>query len=48
MRRILVSISEQRDYGDVTTLANPEIVERIRELVQGKEKKEGAAEPASS
>jgi acetyl-CoA synthetase len=40
MRRILVSISENRDYGDVTTLANAEVVERIRELVQGKEKKE--------
>ncbi len=38
MRRILVSISENRDYGDVTTLANAEVVERIRELVQGKEK----------
>ncbi len=35
MRRILVSISENRDYGDVTTLANPEVVEKIRELVQG-------------
>jgi len=40
MRRILVSISENKDYGDVTTLANAEVVERIRELVQGKEKKE--------
>ncbi len=38
MRRILVSISEKRDYGDVTTLANAEVVERIRALVQGKEK----------
>jgi acetyl-CoA synthetase len=38
MRRILVSISENRDYGDVTTLANAEVVERIRDLVQGKEK----------
>jgi len=39
MRRILVSISENRAYGDVTTLSNPEVVERIRELVQGTEKK---------
>jgi acetyl-CoA synthetase len=38
MRRILVSISENRDYGDVTTLANAEVVERIRDLVLGKEK----------
>ena len=35
MRRILVSISEKRDYGDASTLANPEVVERIRQLVQG-------------
>ena len=36
MRRILVAISESKDYGDVTTLANAEVVEKIRELVQGK------------
>ena len=35
MRRILVSISEGRDYGDASTLANPEVVERIRQQVQG-------------
>jgi acetyl-CoA synthetase len=40
MRRILVSISENKDYGDVTTLANADVVEKIREIVQGKEKKE--------
>ena len=34
MRRILVSISENKEYGDVSTLANPEVVETIRELVQ--------------
>ncbi len=34
MRRVLASISNQTDYGDVTTLANPEIVETIRQLVQ--------------
>jgi acetyl-CoA synthetase len=39
MRRILVAISEKRDYGDVTTLANPEVVEKIKELVQAPEKK---------
>ncbi len=30
MRRILVAIASGRDPGDVTTLANPEIVEAIR------------------
>ena len=35
MRRVLAAISNTRDVGDVTTLANPEIVEEIREMVQG-------------
>jgi acetyl-CoA synthetase len=35
MRRVLASISNRRDVGDVTTLANPEIVEEIRKMVQG-------------
>ncbi len=35
MRRVLASISNGRDIGDVTTLANPDIVERIRAMVQG-------------
>ena len=38
MRRVLSSISNTMDIGDVTTLANPEIVERIRIMVQGEEK----------
>jgi len=36
MRRVLASISNGRDIGDVTTLANPEIVEKIGKMVQGK------------
>src|SRR5712675_2289320 len=36
MRRVLAAISNQMDTGDVTTLANPDIVEQIRELVQGR------------
>ncbi|HYQ92824.1 MAG TPA: hypothetical protein VES89_12320, partial [Candidatus Competibacteraceae bacterium] len=36
MRRVLAAISNTRDVGDVTTLANPEIVEEIREMIQGK------------
>ncbi len=35
MRRVLASISNHKDYGDVTTLANPDIVETIRQMVQG-------------
>ena len=34
MRRVLAAISNGRDIGDVTTLANPDIVEEIRHLVQ--------------
>ncbi|MCL0060086.1 acetate--CoA ligase [Dehalococcoidia bacterium] len=34
MRRVLSAISNYQDYGDVTTLANPEVVEKIREMVQ--------------
>ena len=37
MRRVLASISNRRDVGDVTTLANPTVVEEIREMVQGKD-----------
>src|SRR6266571_3987157 len=38
MRRVLASISNRKDVGDVTTLANPDVVEQIRVSVQGKEK----------
>jgi len=44
MRRVLASISNQMDYGDITTLSNPEVVEQIRVQVQGAgpvEKKKG-------
>ena len=34
MRRVLVSISDGKEYGDVTTLANPDVVDRIRSQVQ--------------
>jgi acetyl-CoA synthetase len=33
MRRVLAAISDSRDIGDVSTLANPEIVEEIRKVV---------------
>jgi acetyl-CoA synthetase len=35
MRRVLAAISNTMDVGDVTTLANPEIVEEIRKMAQG-------------
>jgi len=35
MRRVIASISNFADVGDTTTLANPEIVEDIRQHVQG-------------
>jgi acetyl-CoA synthetase len=35
MRRVLASISNTMNIGDVTTLANPEVVEEIRKMVQG-------------
>jgi acetyl-CoA synthetase len=37
MRRVLSSISNRKDTGDVSTLANPGVVLQIREQVQGKE-----------
>ena len=39
MRRVLAAISNTMDTGDITTLANPDVVEQIRISVQGKEKK---------
>ncbi|HET9167721.1 MAG TPA: acetyl-coenzyme A synthetase, partial [Candidatus Angelobacter sp.] len=35
MRRVLSAISNHMDTGDVTTLANPDVVEQIRVMVQG-------------
>jgi len=37
MRRILAALSNNMNTGDITTLANPDVVENIRVLVQGKE-----------
>jgi acetyl-CoA synthetase len=34
MRRVLAAISNEMDTGDITTLANPDVVEQIREQVQ--------------
>jgi acetyl-CoA synthetase len=38
MRRVLAAISNTLDTGDITTLANPDVVEQIRVSVQGKER----------
>ena len=35
MRRVLAAISNTMDTGDVSTLANPDVVEQIRQAVQG-------------
>jgi acetyl-CoA synthetase len=42
MRRVIASISNFTDVGDVSTLANPDIVDQIQEQVQSlkKEKEE--------
>jgi acetyl-CoA synthetase len=34
MRRVLAAISNNQDVGDTTTLANPEIVEEIKEMAK--------------
>src|SRR5215472_6394452 len=36
MRHVPAAIENHMDTGDITTLANPDIVEQIRELVQGR------------
>jgi acetyl-CoA synthetase len=44
MRRVLAGISNRMETGDITTLANPDIVEQIRKQVQGEgpvEKRKG-------
>ncbi|HUI38903.1 MAG TPA: AMP-binding protein, partial [Thermoplasmata archaeon] len=35
MRRVLAAISNQLEVGDISTLANPDVVEQIRSMVQG-------------
>ena len=32
MRRVLAALSNDEDVGDITTLANPEVVEAIRQM----------------
>jgi acetyl-CoA synthetase len=35
MRRVLAALSNKQDEGDVTTLANPDVVTEIKKMVQG-------------
>jgi acetyl-CoA synthetase len=37
MRRILAAVSNNMNTGDISTLANPDAVEKVREMAQGKE-----------
>lgn len=37
MRRVLAAISNGQDVGDITTLANPEVVAEIKQMVQGED-----------
>jgi acetyl-CoA synthetase len=39
MRRVLAAISNEMETGDITTLANPDVVEQIRLAVQGPKKR---------
>jgi acetyl-CoA synthetase len=48
MRRVLASITNFADVGDVTTLANPEIVESIRRQVQSEKMARGEVPRALS
>jgi acetyl-CoA synthetase len=41
MRRVIAGISNFADVGDVSTLANPEIVDQIRDQVQSEKKARG-------
>jgi acetyl-CoA synthetase len=37
MRRVLAAVSNNMNTGDISTLANPDAVEKVREMAQGKE-----------
>ena len=44
MRRVLAAISNGADTGDVTTLANPDVVEEIQNMVQGENASKSSAD----
>ncbi|HEV2536527.1 MAG TPA: hypothetical protein VGU21_03335, partial [Streptosporangiaceae bacterium] len=41
MRRVIASVSNFADVGDITTLANPEVVDKIRDQVQSAKRAKG-------
>ena len=41
MRRVIAGISNFTDVGDITTLANPEVVDQIRQQVQSEKRQRG-------
>ena len=41
MRRVIAGISNFADVGDTSTLANPEVVDSIREQVQSEKRARG-------
>jgi acetyl-CoA synthetase len=43
MRRVIASVSNFTEVGDITTLANPEVVDGIREQVQTAKRASGQA-----
>jgi acetyl-CoA synthetase len=43
MRRVIAATSNFTDVGDITTLANPEVVEQIKEQVQNTKREQGDA-----
>jgi acetyl-CoA synthetase len=43
MRRVIAAASNFTDTGDITTLANPEVVDKIREQVQSAKRAKGEA-----
>jgi acetyl-CoA synthetase len=48
MRRVIAAVSNFTDVGDVTTLANPEVVDGIRDQVQSAKRAAGDAPPELS
>src|SRR5438477_5664455 len=41
MRRVIAGISNFADVGDISTLANPDVVDKIRDQVQSAKKERG-------
>ncbi len=48
MRRVIASVSNFADVGDITTLANPEVVDKIRDQVQSAKRAKGEEPPKLS